>query len=52
VVFDVYCKVYGNIENMDVFKVMDLFGVDDQMRCLDLISYARSKVMQRKMEKK
>jgi len=44
-VFDVYTRVFNSIGEIDPFAVMDLYGIDDKLRCLDLIQYARGKVL-------
>jgi len=53
-VYDVYCRVFGMIEHIDPFRVMDLVGIheDERLFCLDLIQNARSEVMKAKSDKK
>jgi len=53
-VYEVYYRVFGSIENLDAFKVMDLVGIkpEDQLHCLDLIQSARGEVMTNKQAKR
>ena len=53
-VYEVYYRVFGSIENIDVFKVMELVGVkkEDQLHCLDLIQAVRGEAMRDKQLKK
>jgi hypothetical protein len=44
--YQVYRRVYSVNEGIDPFKVMELLGVDDQLRCLDLIQSARIDVLE------
>jgi len=45
--------MFNSIENIDVFKIMELVGIDDRDRlyCLDLIQPVRNEVMRIKFEK-
>jgi len=44
--YNVYHRVYGMIENIDPFKIMELVGIkeDEKLFCLDLIQNAKSEV--------
>jgi len=46
-VYDVYCRMFGSIENQNIFTIMDLTGINkiDQLFCLDLINITRSEVL-------
>ena len=46
--------MFGTIENIDVFRVMDLVGVkkEDQLQCLDLVQAVRGEVMKDQQLKK
>jgi hypothetical protein len=52
-IYEVYYRVFGSIENIDVFKVMDLIGIKpaDQLHCLDMIQAARNEVLRIKLAK-
>jgi len=45
--------VFNTIENIDVFKIMELIGIEDRDRlyCLDLIQTVRNEVMRIKFKK-
>ena len=53
-VYDVYSRIFGAIENMDAFKIMDMVGIkqEERLYCLDLVQGARSEVMRDKQLKK
>jgi len=44
----------GIIENLDVFKIMDMVGIsqEDRLYCLDLVQGAKSEVMKDRQFKK
>ena len=46
-VYNVYCRVFGMIEHIDPFQIMDLVGIqeNEKLFCLDLIQNAKSEVM-------
>ena len=46
--------MFGSIENIDVFKVMEIVGIkkEDQLHCLDLIQGVRGAVMADKQLKR
>ena len=46
-VYEVYCRTFGPIEKPDIFKIMELVGVDgkEQLYCFDLINNARNEVL-------
>jgi len=52
--YNVYHRVFGVIENIDPFKVMNLVGIEDDEKlfCLDLIQNAKSEVTRSKNAKK
>jgi hypothetical protein len=52
-IYEVYWRVFSSIENVDVFKVMELVGIkkEDQLYCLDLIQLVRGEVMRLKFLK-
>lgn len=52
--YNVYHRVFGMIENIDPFRVMDLVGIieDEKLFCLDLIQNAQSEVMRANNAKK
>jgi len=53
-VYDVYCRIFGAIENLDAFRIMDMIGIKkkDQLYSLDLIQSAKGEVMRHKQLKK
>jgi len=46
-VYEVYCRMFGQIEKPDTFKIMDLVGIkeEEQLYCFDLINHARNEVL-------
>ena len=48
-IYEVYYRVFGMIENVDVFRIMKLVGIkqEDQLFVFDLISSARNEVLKR-----
>ena len=52
-VYNVYHRVFGVLENIDPFHVMELVGIQEngKLFCLDLIQNARSEVMRAKNAK-
>jgi hypothetical protein len=53
-VYEVYWRMFGAIENQDAFKIMDTLGIkpDERLYCLDLIQAAKGEVMRDKQIKK
>ena len=48
-IYEVYYRVFGAIENVDVFKIMKLIGIkqEDQLFVFDLIGSVRNEVLKR-----
>jgi len=46
--------MFGSIENLDVFIIMDMVGIgsDERLYCLDLVQGAKGEVMKDKQLKK
>jgi len=44
---EMYTENVGQIEKLDVFKIMELVGIkeDEQLYCFDLINHARNEVL-------
>ena len=52
-IYEVYCRVFNIVENMDPFRIMKMLGVhkNDRLSCLDSIQAARNEVMRIKLAK-
>ena len=46
-VYEVYYRIFGSIERLDMFKIMGLVGIEkeEHLYCFDLINHARSEVL-------
>ncbi len=46
-VYQVYKRMFGPIENPDIFSVMELVGIEreNQLFCIDLVNIARIEVL-------
>jgi len=53
-IYEVYRRVFGEIENVDIFRVLELVGIkkEDYLYCLDLVQSARGEVTTNKQLKK
>ena len=49
-VYEVYCRMFGPIEQPDIFELMKLIGIkkEDQLLCFDLVNTARNEVLKSK----
>ena len=47
-IYSVFCRLVLGLEQIDVFKLMDLVGIGDKLKCIDLIAYVISELKKEK----